>query len=258
MKLFERLPAIHRTKDAELGRRCPGPLAAYLAPVEEAFTAVKASIEALYHDLFIERAPTGSSPTSATCSARATSRAIRGRCAPTSRNDRPAPAQGHARRDRATRQTSRAGAASGRAAREPVWASRSTISGRIAVDAPAYAVMPARTPHGRSVAGSRRSAIRRSSRSSARRSTASHGSRTSRSRADRASRTTCRTSRCSCGDSRLIASSGNGTSSRRRPRSSRPGQRSSHASSSIPFRARCRAHCACSACRPTIPISGRP
>jgi hypothetical protein len=48
--LFERLPAIHKIKDAELG----GPLRAYLEPVEVAFDVVKDSIEALYHDLFID------------------------------------------------------------------------------------------------------------------------------------------------------------------------------------------------------------
>ena len=50
LQLFERLPAIHKIKDAELG----GPLQAYLAPVEQAFNAVKDSIDALYHDLFID------------------------------------------------------------------------------------------------------------------------------------------------------------------------------------------------------------
>jgi len=48
--LFDRLPAIHKIKDEEL----QGPLQAYLAPVETAFNAVKDSIDALYHDLFID------------------------------------------------------------------------------------------------------------------------------------------------------------------------------------------------------------
>ncbi|MEJ7602127.1 MAG: hypothetical protein WKG01_29795 [Kofleriaceae bacterium] len=50
VQLFERLPAFHKIQDAELG----GPLQAFLAPVEAAFDAVKDSIEALYHDLFID------------------------------------------------------------------------------------------------------------------------------------------------------------------------------------------------------------
>jgi hypothetical protein len=50
LQLFERLPAIHKIKDDEL----QGPLQAYLAPVETAFNAVKDSIDALYHDLFID------------------------------------------------------------------------------------------------------------------------------------------------------------------------------------------------------------
>lgn len=50
VQLFERLPAFHKIKDAELG----GPLQAYLAPVEVALDTVKDSIEALYHDLFID------------------------------------------------------------------------------------------------------------------------------------------------------------------------------------------------------------
>ncbi|MGN6105666.1 MAG: hypothetical protein ACTHU0_11220 [Kofleriaceae bacterium] len=53
--LFGRLPAIHRIKDAEQAPpERPGPLQAYLGHVEDAFGAVEASIEALYHDLFIE------------------------------------------------------------------------------------------------------------------------------------------------------------------------------------------------------------
>jgi hypothetical protein len=50
LRLFDRLPAIHKIKDAELG----GPLEAYLAPVEAALNAVKDSIDALYHELFID------------------------------------------------------------------------------------------------------------------------------------------------------------------------------------------------------------
>lgn len=50
VQLFDRLPAIHKIKDEELG----GPLKAYLDPVEDAFNAVKSSIDALYHDLFID------------------------------------------------------------------------------------------------------------------------------------------------------------------------------------------------------------
>lgn len=53
--LFSRLPAFHRIKDAELApREGAGPLQAYLGHVEDAFGAVKDSIEALYHDLFID------------------------------------------------------------------------------------------------------------------------------------------------------------------------------------------------------------
>jgi hypothetical protein len=53
--LFQRLPAIHRIKDGELATPGqPGPLQAYLSHVEDAFGAVKDSIEALYHDLFID------------------------------------------------------------------------------------------------------------------------------------------------------------------------------------------------------------
>jgi hypothetical protein len=53
--LFDRLPAIHKIKDAELaGGTERGPLQAYLSHVEDAFSAVKDSIEALYHDLFID------------------------------------------------------------------------------------------------------------------------------------------------------------------------------------------------------------
>ncbi len=50
VRLFDRLPAIHKIKDIDLG----GPLQAYLQPVEDAFNAVKGSIDALYHDLFID------------------------------------------------------------------------------------------------------------------------------------------------------------------------------------------------------------
>ncbi len=53
--LFDRLPEIHRIKDREQASGDdPGPLQAYLSHVENAFTAVKGSAEALYHDLFIE------------------------------------------------------------------------------------------------------------------------------------------------------------------------------------------------------------
>ena len=55
LKLFDRLPAIHKIEDGKLG----GPLEAYLEPVERALNAVKDSIDALYHDLFIDTcAPT--------------------------------------------------------------------------------------------------------------------------------------------------------------------------------------------------------
>lgn len=50
LQLFDRLPAIHKIKDTELG----SPLQAYLQPVEDAFNAVKSSVDALYHDLFID------------------------------------------------------------------------------------------------------------------------------------------------------------------------------------------------------------
>ncbi|HJR08374.1 MAG TPA: hypothetical protein VJ842_14025 [Pyrinomonadaceae bacterium] len=50
--LYERLPEIYRTKDAE--QTPPDQLRAYLALVEEAFGAIHENIESLYHDLFIE------------------------------------------------------------------------------------------------------------------------------------------------------------------------------------------------------------
>jgi hypothetical protein len=50
--LYERLPEIYRTKDAELS--APFHLRSFLALVEEAFGNIDSNIEALYHDLFVE------------------------------------------------------------------------------------------------------------------------------------------------------------------------------------------------------------
>src|SRR4051812_17584300 len=50
--IYERLPEIYRTRDAE--GRPPDQLKHYLALVEEAFSAIHENIESLYHDLFIE------------------------------------------------------------------------------------------------------------------------------------------------------------------------------------------------------------
>ena len=50
--LYERLPEIYRIRDEE--QSPPFPLREYLAAVEEAFGAVHESVDALYHDLFIE------------------------------------------------------------------------------------------------------------------------------------------------------------------------------------------------------------
>ena len=50
--LYQRLPEIYRIRDAEPLQA--GQLKAYLAPVEDAFSAVHENIESLYHDLFIE------------------------------------------------------------------------------------------------------------------------------------------------------------------------------------------------------------
>lgn len=50
--LYERLPEIYRIRDAE--QLPPDQLREYLAAVESSFGAVHESIEALYHDLFIE------------------------------------------------------------------------------------------------------------------------------------------------------------------------------------------------------------
>jgi hypothetical protein len=78
VSLYERLPEIYRTKDAE--QLPPDQLKSYLATVEAAFGAIHENIESLYSS----RRPTpGRSPTSAICSALRTSRATRGRCAPT-------------------------------------------------------------------------------------------------------------------------------------------------------------------------------
>lgn len=52
VRLFDRLPEIYRTKDAE--QLPPGQLKSYLALVEDAFSAIHENIESLYHDLFIE------------------------------------------------------------------------------------------------------------------------------------------------------------------------------------------------------------
>jgi len=50
--LFDRLPEIYRVRDAE--QSPPDQLRAYLAAIEEAFGAVHANVEQLYHDLFID------------------------------------------------------------------------------------------------------------------------------------------------------------------------------------------------------------
>jgi hypothetical protein len=50
--LFERLPEIYRLRDA--GQAPAGQLQAYLALVEDAFSAIHANIEELYHDFFID------------------------------------------------------------------------------------------------------------------------------------------------------------------------------------------------------------
>jgi hypothetical protein len=52
--LYERLPEIYRIRDAE--QNPPDQLRSYLALVEDAFGAIDANIESLYHDLFIETA----------------------------------------------------------------------------------------------------------------------------------------------------------------------------------------------------------
>jgi len=52
--LFERLPEIHRTRDAEL--ETPGQLKAYLGLIDEAFLAIHTDIWRLYDDLFVESA----------------------------------------------------------------------------------------------------------------------------------------------------------------------------------------------------------
>lgn len=52
VRLFDRLPEIYRTKDAE--QLPPDQLKSYLALVEDAFGAIHENIESLYHDLFIE------------------------------------------------------------------------------------------------------------------------------------------------------------------------------------------------------------
>ena len=52
VQLFQRLPEIYRIRDAE--QVPPGQLEAYLAVVEEAYSAVHENIESLYHDLFID------------------------------------------------------------------------------------------------------------------------------------------------------------------------------------------------------------
>lgn len=50
--LYDRIPAVHRSRDAE---QVPAyPLRAFLGLVEDVFGEVHANIEALYHDLFIE------------------------------------------------------------------------------------------------------------------------------------------------------------------------------------------------------------
>jgi hypothetical protein len=50
--LFERLPAIYRTRDADLSRQ--GQFEAYIGLMDEVFAAVGDHIEAFYHDHFIE------------------------------------------------------------------------------------------------------------------------------------------------------------------------------------------------------------
>lgn len=50
--LYDRLPEIYRIRDQE--QAPPGQLAAYLAPVEQVFSALHENVEQLYHDLFIE------------------------------------------------------------------------------------------------------------------------------------------------------------------------------------------------------------
>ncbi|OQX17036.1 MAG: hypothetical protein BWK76_10855 [Desulfobulbaceae bacterium A2] len=50
--LYNRLPEIYRIRDAE--QTPPGQLRQFLALIEEAFGAIHANIEDLYHDLFIE------------------------------------------------------------------------------------------------------------------------------------------------------------------------------------------------------------
>src|SRR5262245_19933765 len=52
VQLFQRLPEIYRIRDAE--QVPPGQLEAYLAVVEEAYSAVHENIDSLYHDLFID------------------------------------------------------------------------------------------------------------------------------------------------------------------------------------------------------------
>lgn len=50
--LFERIPAIYRTRDAEPERA--GQFAAFIGLMEEIFAAIDADVDALYHDQFIE------------------------------------------------------------------------------------------------------------------------------------------------------------------------------------------------------------
>src|SRR5262249_7224989 len=52
--LYERLPEIYRIRDEEL--EPPRQLEAYLALVEDAYSAIHENIESLYHDLFVETA----------------------------------------------------------------------------------------------------------------------------------------------------------------------------------------------------------
>jgi Phage tail protein (Tail_P2_I) len=49
--LYDRLPEVYRIEDA---KDQDSPLRALLAPLEEAFSAIHADIETLYHDLFVE------------------------------------------------------------------------------------------------------------------------------------------------------------------------------------------------------------
>src|SRR4051794_35125012 len=49
--LYDRLPELYPIEDA---KQQDLPLRALLAPLEEAFSAIHADIEALYHDLFVE------------------------------------------------------------------------------------------------------------------------------------------------------------------------------------------------------------